>query len=468
MPGQRADRRGCLGSAPPAAMDVLSYQKAITEDWFTSTTSFVSNALKLPIKTPAVLKESITLRGVLLANHFGMVKVPKKCGQCNGVPTLKIRCRDDKPQPHCKWECKSGGHKNDHLQETISGYGPLEGVTPALWPAVIHLIILLRINERWSLIEKEMKDGYGLDDDHTLRDWRYRYQAYLKQSLLKDDSMVIGGPNITVVFDETAIGVHKGIHTGASRFRSSSQSKKARRERVAKRLPCRTIWSKKKSSGLRKKPSGADEEPRGVQKKPAGVQKKPAGVMKKPASVDKRRDARWLWLAVSCGHGKTVHTHENGMKKLAFALLPHKTVAPSKKPRGLISIKRTIQKHIKKKSFLVFDGWKSSKSATVQLGYRHAPPVNHSSGWRRTDTGHHSNDVESENARLKMAVRQRYTKLAVHVSKPSEENPEVEDPLDMLDVYEYVFYVNKGKTMAEVMGGIRKVIGCAQGGVFTL
>ena len=215
MPGQREERRGCLGSPQPAAMNVLSYQKAISEDWFTSSTSFVANALKSPIDTPAKLKDSITLRGLLLANHFGMVKIPKKCEQCNGAATLKIRYEDDKPQPRCRWECESGGHKHDHLQEPMSGYGPFESVSPALWPAVIHLIILLRINERWSLIEQEMKDGYGLEDKHTLRDWRYCYQADLKQSLLKDDSMVIGGPNITVVFDETFIRVHKGIHTGA-------------------------------------------------------------------------------------------------------------------------------------------------------------------------------------------------------------------------------------------------------------
>ena len=85
-------------------------------------------------------------------------------------------------------------------------------------------------------------------------------------------------------------------------------------------------------------------------KKPAGAKPKKAG------TPDTRRDGRWLWVAVSCGHGKTLHTHENGLKRIAFTLLTHKDVAPNRKPRGLTPIKNVITKHIKKKLFLVFDG----------------------------------------------------------------------------------------------------------------
>ena len=55
--------------------------------------------------------------------------------------------------------------------------------------------------------------------------------------------------------------------------------------------------------------------------------------------------------------------------------------SPRKKPRGLRSMKPVVQKHVAKKNFLVFDVWRSSTAAVVELGYRHAPPVNHNTGW---------------------------------------------------------------------------------------
>ena len=53
---------------------------------------------------------------------------------------------------------------------------------------------------------------------------------------------------------------------------------------------------------------------------------------------------------------------------------------------------------------------KASKAATKRLGYRHAPPVNHTAGWRDSATGYRSNDVESENNRIKAWLRKRYSK----------------------------------------------------------
>ena len=122
---------------------------------------------------------------------------------------------------------------------------------------------------------------------------------------------------------------------------------------------------------------------------------------KKGTSKDTRSNGIWLWLAVSVGKGTMRYTHANGLKKVAFRILPKKEDAKHKKPRGLEEIKTSLQQHVARGSFLIFDKWKATITAVARLGYRSAPPVNHKLGWRNPDTGHHTNDVESENARVK-------------------------------------------------------------------
>ena len=93
---------------------------------------------------------------------------------------------------------------------------------------------------------------------------------------------------------------------------------------------------------------------------------------------------------------------------------------------------------IKKGSFLVFDKWGGTVKAVKELGFKHAPPVNHSKEFRDRATGFHSNDIESENQRLKHWSRIRYGRLM----------------LSELDVHEYAYYVNVGHTMHLVFQGL--------------
>jgi hypothetical protein len=140
------------------------------------------------------------------------------------------------------------------------------------------------------------------------------------------------------------------------------------KKRVLKREPGRTFWRGAMKVAMRVM--------KGM-KKTLSTLKKPAAATKKAPIAgterDKRSNGRWLWMAVTVGLGTERHTHDAGTKRVTFKLLPRKDVAPHKKPRGLVSMKTTIKAHIKRGSFLIFDGWKSSKSAAVQLGYRHAP-----------------------------------------------------------------------------------------------
>ena len=81
--------------------------------------------------------------------------------------------------------------------------------------------------------------------------------------------------------------------------------------------------------------------------------------------------------------------------------------------------------------------------AVAALGYKHAPPVNHSAGWRDANTGYHSSDVESENNRVKAWSRSRYGRLS----------------LSALELHEYAYYINVGNPMTDIMKGMATASG---------
>ena len=149
---------------------------------------------------------------------------------------------------------------------------------------------------------------------------------------------------------------------------------------------------------------------------------------------------------MSAGKGSQLYTHDNGLKRVSFRILPKKDDAIRQCPRGLEEIKRTLQAHVAKGSYLVFDKWLSTKKAVELVGFHHAPPVNHSAGWRNPDTGHHTNDAESENARIKQYCRRLYGKLTIR-----------ED-----DIYQYAYDVNEGLNFVSAM----KALAAMNGGAF--
>ena len=91
----------------------------------------------------------------------------------------------------------------------------------------------------------------------------------------------------------------------------------------------------------------------------------------------------------------------------------------------------------------MFDGWTATKKAVEALGYDYAPPVKHEKCFRDPATGFHTNDAESENGRLKKWSRRRYGKLS----------------LDILEMDEYVFYVNVGTDMSSILKGLARANG---------
>lgn len=165
------------------------------------------------------------------------------------------------------------------------------------------------------------------------------------------------------------------------------------------------------------------------------------GSVRKKPSANFKSNGRWLWFAITVGKDNQVFTHDNGLKRVAFRLLPRRADAVEGTPRGLEDIASTLHDHVRRGTFLVHDGWTSTKSAVTSLGYKSAPPVVHTSGYRDASTGFHTNDAESENSRLKRWNRNRYGRLQ----------------LNELEVTEYVFYINHGERMVDLLKG------CADG-----
>ena len=103
-------------------------------------------------------------------------------------------------------------------------------------------------------------------------------------------------------------------------------------------------------------------------------------------------------------------------------------------------MKDALQSRIGKGSFLVHDKWAATSKAIKELGYKAAPPVNHSAGFRLVESGWHSNDIESEFARLKGWLRRRYGRL------PSALSDQFSG-----DLYEYTFMTNYTPTWEKVL-----------------
>ena len=438
---------------PPGSMSATQWCNALCDEWFNTQTGFVCHVMTAPI-APDGSHATYTplLRAVMIFMRFGLLTVLQKCPVCHRKAMLVERTRPDSAHATFEWTCPVA--KNHHFNEAIAPKGGiLSKIDQSNWPAFLNFISLLRLQSLpLHAIHAEVIKAHGMSDSSarkTMCRWRHIYQEKLKQANIKKGYLKIGSPNEWVVMDETCVGIHehdgftssapKGISKFAPAVRTTTRRRAAVRKRILKRLPGRTIWRKPDASispppAAMKRPAAVP--PPAAMKRPAAVTKKPAAVLKRPAGKrDARANGKWLWAAVTVGKGKDVYTHGNGKKKFTFCFLPKRSEASHNKPRGLVEIKKTIQNHVVKGSNLIFDSWKSTVSAAKQLGFKSAPPVNHSIEFRNRTTGFHSNDIESENSRLKHMSRVRNGRLM----------------LNELDLHEYAFYINRGKSMACVL-----------------
>ena len=436
--GKTAGSGGLLVK-PPTPMTFAGWQKGMCDEWFASNTAFVTHIVQQPLIMPETLDDNVTVRAIAVFLRYGVANSVSKCNKCGGK--VRLEMRTSRGWTTYGWTCCASGHK--HMEEQVNVHGFLVHIPINSWMPFLHYINLLRLGRNNAEANQELTAGYGNMSRHTFTAWRSLYQQALGKALPELDAVQVGGRNEVVVMDETVVGVHakdgwslntKGIgKRGATARRASRRTTKSLvLKGHLKRLPARTIGrgeqAQSKSCNLRKKPAAAT-----VVKKPAGH------VFKKPAAQrNLKNNGRWLWLAIAVGKGKTVYTHANKLKRVSYRLLPCASDAQHRKPRGFAELSDTIVERVRKGSFLVYDGWKSTEAAVQANGYKHAPPVIHEGMYRDATTGFHTNDAESENFRVKRWSRHRYGRLSLTVD----------------DMDEYVFYTNVGEGVAAVMKGL--------------
>jgi hypothetical protein len=101
--------------------------------------------------------------------------------------------------------------------------------------------------------------------------------------------------------------------------------------------------------------------------------------------------------------------------RISFTWLPDSLVTPTGKSRGTDEMAAALKCCVRQRSLVVHDCWWATAAALTKLNYEQAPAVNHSKGFREhvdgQRSGWHSNDAESEFARLKHFVRARFGRL---------------------------------------------------------
>ena len=446
MSGKQARLAGVLAQ-PPLPITFAKWQRDMCDGWFASDAAFLTYIVQRQLVLPQHLTDTLVLRAAAVFAKYGVASAPCRCSQCGSNLHLKVTATAEGTK--ALFMCASNGKRHPHPY--LNSHGFLKRVPVASWMPFLHFFNALRVGTMsFKGITENFQVLYGNISRNTLHDWRVIYQSALGIALDLSGARVLGTAEATVVFDETVVGVHK--EDGWS-FESKGISKRGARQSrttprrtatlvkkgILKRLPARTVYNTQRVSAsshklIMKKPSSSCV----TVKKPAGA------VIKKPAA-NMKNNGKWFWIAVEVGKGNTVFTHSGKTKRITYRILPRAADAQEHKPRGVGEISDTLTALVSKKALLVHDGWTSSVQAVRELGYRSAPPVIHELCYRDNATGFHTNDAESENARLKGWSRQRYGRIQLN-----------KDEMD-----EYMSYVNLGDSASIVLKGLALSNGAA-------
>ena len=408
-------RTGGLHGKPLEDITFIEFQKGVCEEWFQSDTHFRHYMLQRQVLDEDGQNVSLTLRSIAVFLRTGIVLGMHKCAECSGPTRLECSKSSSDGGVRYRRTCRTSGHK--HMNHSVNSCSFLSKVNINNWMPFLRIMNMLRLGLPWVRITDEMRAGYGNVKDDTMLGWRRLYQGSLGKALVNTNQMKVGGANHTVVIDECLVGTHpedrwslgnRGINkNGAHEQERADARHEATSMKVAKGsmkvFPARTI-KKGERKALRsfalikrpaasfsshmKRPSASVSMKRpsasGSMKRPSAsgcikrpsAHRRPLRILKKPAA-NLKLNGKWLWLAVCVGRGNQVFTHENGLKKITYRLLPRTSQAVNNKPRGLYEIRDTLLSRIHKKSVLVFDGWTATTKAADQLGYAHPPSVKH-------------------------------------------------------------------------------------------
>ena len=175
----------------------------------------------------------------------------------------------------------------------------------SLWLAIIYFVKAMRLNYRWTKLMTDMESVFGVKNKRTFQTWRGLYQDALKLYLQKHGSITLGkSPGDVVVFDETHIGIASEGFPNLLRVKGqpSSRSAAAMKQKIAKRLPARTVH---KRPSMKRPASSSCRRPAAIPlRRPASVMKSIYNKGKKRTDKDARSGGRWLFAAVLVGNKK--------------------------------------------------------------------------------------------------------------------------------------------------------------------
>ena len=251
---------GVLDDGVGAIQTQKEFEKNISDDWFDSMGGFLQFAMRQPVVLENDLPDTPLTRTLLILRYYGAVAKIPKCPVCKGLVVLAFRNEryvDKCTRTHKCWEAR------------VKGYGAFDHVNKSGWPALLLITLHMCLDDSWQTTCREVQALLGSMDAVTLTTYRRNMQTALKATLIEEGGLMIGGPNIVTVIDETLMGEYHGV--GSKKQQGVPQGMKAHgnatRRRpgshILRREPARTVW---------KKPSAMKSKFLKVHKKPA-VQK---------------------------------------------------------------------------------------------------------------------------------------------------------------------------------------------------
>ena len=270
------------------------------------------------------------------------------------------------------------------------------------WFGFLQFVVMMKADYRFKTIVQEIRDCCGVTKSYVVK-WRVKYQTCSARYLEEADGLQVGQSKEEIIaVDESATtrDMMKTSKPPGFKIKRTRVGSHGKNPNVKARLPGKTLW---------KKPA--------MQKKPAQrVLRKPA-MLKRPAKKgrvagtdrDRRSNSNWLWAAVECGQkGGPKKSRKLGNERVAMVLLPRKADAPPTGSRGTESLTIAMNRHIPSGNYIVADDWLATPPAMEAAGSRTYGSADRTENWRNPETEVHSNDAESEFARLKFFLRSKY------------------------------------------------------------
>ena len=145
----------------PGQMSFAKWQRSMCEDLFSSQTSFLAHVVHAPIVFPPPFKDTPMTRAMGVFAHYGLIKKISSCPipRCTGKPHIVSKYRSDNGRLRYEWYCSSGGA--DHMQESVTGIGPLTKIRVGGWMPFLNFVFLLNKNRALHLAHTEVQDAWG-------------------------------------------------------------------------------------------------------------------------------------------------------------------------------------------------------------------------------------------------------------------------------------------------------------------